>query len=114
MYSNTSDEQELVTIKESTPKPGVPPQRSVSGKYTIQALPIGTNDKNMFRGVVVPTFYTFMGIQDTPWNVLPPKLVEAEQEIWNTIYNIEHTVTKDGPIYGVVNFAIVLALPINH
>ena len=65
------DEQELVMVKESTPKPQIHPQRSVSGKYTIQALPISANNKNTFHNVVVPTFYTFMGIQDMPWNILP-------------------------------------------
>ena len=108
------DEQELVMVKESTPKPQIHPQCSVSGKYMIQALPIGAKNKNTFRNVVVPTFYTFMGIQDTPWNVLPSKIVEAEQAIWDTVYNIEHTVTKDGLVYSMVTFIICLVLLIVH
>ena len=60
------DEQELVVVEEFTTKPQIHPQCSVLGKYTTQALPIGTNDKNTFHSVVVPAFYTFMGIQNMP------------------------------------------------
>ena len=44
----------------------------------------------------------------------PSEIIEVEQAIWDTVYNIEHTVTEDWLVYGVVTFVICLVLLIVH
>ena len=107
------DEQELVMVKESTPAPQIHPQHSISGNIQYKCFRLVQTTRTC-HGVVLPTFYTFIGVQDTPWNVLPSKTVKAEQAIWDTVYNIEHMVTEDGLVYGVVTFIICLVLLIIH
>ena len=56
--------------------------------------------------------YAWLGSQSEIWIPDPSTLVEVLQKIWNTIHTVEHEVTDDGPVYGVVSPHILYILSV--
>jgi hypothetical protein len=67
-------------------------------------LPTGAELHNRFRGIFIPTYERWVGMQPNPWLILDDVAVPVLQVIWDTIYNNEvpWTVTAGDCVFECV------------
>ena len=64
-------------------------------------LPDGAELYNQFRGIFIPTYERWVGMQSNPWLITDDVAVPVLQAIWDTIYenNVPWTVTAGDCVF---------------
>ena len=75
-------------------------------KYTNADLPAGSQEHNVWRGKVVPTFIQYMSTDENIWGTDDDVAADTMQRIWDFIYGakIPQKIMLGGPILSVVSF----------
>ncbi|KAF8256394.1 hypothetical protein EI94DRAFT_1711617 [Lactarius quietus] len=78
-------------IEHNSTKPGAPPTFKKAHKKIPAPLPVGAELHNQFRGIFIPTYKRWVGMQPNPWLIPDDVTVPVLQVIWDTIYTNEVT-----------------------
>ncbi|KIM64471.1 hypothetical protein SCLCIDRAFT_114970, partial [Scleroderma citrinum Foug A] len=74
-----------------------------SGKFINCDLPTGCQDRNLWRGVFIPSLAHWCGGYVDPWTIESLDLQDRMQVIWDEEYcgKLNHTITIKGPVFHV-------------
>ena len=75
-------------------------------------LPPGAEDDNTFRGVFIPTYERWVGMQDDPWAIPDDVAIRTLQTIWDSIYlAVPWTVKANDCVFERVRLSLSRRVP---
>ena len=96
-------------FEEDPAEQGVPPTFKKTCKK-LSPLPVGAELHNRFRGIFIPTYERWVGMQSNPWLITDDVALPVLQDIWDTIYDndVPWTVTVGDCVFERVRVFLSL------
>ena len=89
---------------EQTPPPPIKRNGGWKDKYSNIDLPAGCQERNVWRGKLIPTYIQYMSCKDVVWGMKDGDATAILQAIWDYLYGarIPRQIVSTGPVFAVV------------